>query len=53
MAATRGGVASSLGRGGAGRQPRHRATGVDERGFGDSDGGAPVTAMTNFGSLAV
>jgi hypothetical protein len=51
MAAARGGATSSLGHGGARRRPRRRATGVDEWGSGDSDGGALVTATTNFGSV--
>jgi hypothetical protein len=47
----RGGAVLSLGRGGVGRRPWHRAMGADERSSGDSDGGAPVMATTNFGSL--
>jgi hypothetical protein len=47
----RGGAVLSLGRGGVGRRPWHRAMGADERSSGDSDGGAPVMATANFGSL--
>jgi hypothetical protein len=50
-ATAQGGVTSSFKCRGAGRWPRCWAMGADERGSGDSDGGAPVTATANFGSL--
>jgi hypothetical protein len=51
VTAARGGATSSLGHRGAGCPPRRWATGVDERGSGDRDGGASVTATANFSSL--
>jgi hypothetical protein len=52
VAADRGGATSSFRRGGVEHWPRRRAMSVDERGSGDSDGGAPVMVTVNFDSLA-